>query len=362
MFPNRWKMVVLRSWRLLVATCILFALFFIFDFNREPDIVQFAKKCYSHNGKVVNGTSQPIAYFDDLFASVKQPTLDKGIFFIEGHCSHTGIAELKPRYGILCHPPFHWYIISSSLMYFAIYRFACSIESAATSNPDREIFLIFPSPAGLPLEEREWPSTIRALLEYPNIFIRNVQFAQLCQGTPLDDWLDSSEFFKSFVPDVHISDIIRLLLLYKYGGTYADLDYMILKRLDRYERNWVPFQNEDDLANAFYDSLHNGVGHRMLHISLKWAYFRVYYIRCHVKQILKFQNWISESKNFQISQAGIRLCIVGGQRNSHYWTCFGHTLWFIQIQTCQSYTVSGNWSIFIGTILSPVWIRLSQIL
>ena len=39
----------------------------------------------------------------------------------------------------------------------------------------------------------------------------------------------------SLVPAVHLSDVLRLLLLFSYGGFYHDLDYVILGDLTQYK-------------------------------------------------------------------------------------------------------------------------------
>ena len=39
----------------------------------------------------------------------------------------------------------------------------------------------------------------------------------------------------SLVPAVHLSDVLRLLLLFRYGGFYHDLDYVILGDLTQYK-------------------------------------------------------------------------------------------------------------------------------
>lgn len=129
--------------------------------------------------------------------------------------------------------------------------------------------MIYASPVGLPLSEKDWSSSVKALMNYPNIHFRNVQLKQLSNGTPLEDWIETSDISKSDVIDVHISDIMRILLLYKYGGTYSDLDYMIMKRLDDVGRNWIPFQSKGDLANALIDFRRNGIGHIVLHEALR---------------------------------------------------------------------------------------------
>lgn len=142
----------------------------------------------------------------------------------------------------------------------AVFRFACSIETAAKSNPTREIFVIFPSPIGMPRHEQEWSSTIKALMEYPNIYFRNVQLQRLCADTPLEGWIESFALFKSIARYEHASDIIRVLLLYKFGGTYIDMDYMMIRPLDAIKRNWIAIQIDNCLNNAVFDFRHNGIG------------------------------------------------------------------------------------------------------
>ena len=41
----------------------------------------------------------------------------------------------------------------------------------------------------------------------------------------------------SLVPAVHLSDVLRLLLLFHFGGFYHDLDYVVLGHLSQYTNN-----------------------------------------------------------------------------------------------------------------------------
>ena len=41
----------------------------------------------------------------------------------------------------------------------------------------------------------------------------------------------------SLVPAVHLSDVLRLLLLFHFGGFYHDLDYVVLGLLSQYTNN-----------------------------------------------------------------------------------------------------------------------------
>lgn len=121
--------------------------------------------------------------------------------------------------------------------------------------------MIYLSPVGLPLLEQDWSSTVKTLLSYPNIHFRTVQLKQLCSNTPMEQWIKTDALFHSIARYEHASDIVRLILLYKFGGTYLDLDYMMLRSVDAIPRNWVAFQKNDTMANAAFDFRHNGIGH-----------------------------------------------------------------------------------------------------
>lgn len=110
---------------------------------------------------------------------------------------------------------------------------------------------------------------MKALIEYPNIHFRTVQLKQLCANTPLEDSGKLSQLFLSNVPDVHASDIIRGLLVYLYGGTYMDMDYMMLQPLDKIDRNWISTQYDNCLANALFDFRRSGIGHIVLNEYLR---------------------------------------------------------------------------------------------
>lgn len=129
--------------------------------------------------------------------------------------------------------------------------------------------MIFTSPIGLQRHEKDWSSTIQALVKYPNIHFRTVQLKELCASTPLEDSVKLLDLFISDFPEVHASDIIRCLLVYNYGGTYMDLDYMMLQPLDRIDRNWIGAQNENWLNNAVFDFSYRGMGHAVLNRFLR---------------------------------------------------------------------------------------------
>ena len=113
-------------------------------------------------------------------------------------------------------------------------------------NPGYEVFVLYASPVGfrnstpLPL--------IDALLSYTNINFNYLNLDQYAEETPLADWMKNGELFRSKFVISHTSDILRYLSLWKYGGTYLDLDIVMLKPLNELEPNFAGIESADVVA------------------------------------------------------------------------------------------------------------------
>ena len=103
-------------------------------------------------------------------------------------------------------------------------RQTCSIESAAKMNPEAQVYLLHSCPIEFNPEE-----PVTKLLEYPNIKFWRVTLQSLVSGTPLQDWDYNSALRGSSWPLEHSSDIVRFVILWKYGGLYMDLDFVVIK-------------------------------------------------------------------------------------------------------------------------------------
>ena len=51
----------------------------------------------------------------------------------------------------------------------------------------------------------------------------------------LESFFESDDLAASQYRAVHTADAVRLLLIYKYGGLYLDLDYVVLRDLSHYK-------------------------------------------------------------------------------------------------------------------------------
>jgi lactosylceramide 4-alpha-galactosyltransferase len=67
------------------------------------------------------------------------------------------------------------------------------------------------------------------MLSYPNVRIWKLVVADFIKETPLENWDFMGKIRPSNWPVVHASDILRYTVLWKYGGTYLDLDFVMQK-------------------------------------------------------------------------------------------------------------------------------------
>lgn len=147
-------------------------------------------------------------------------------------------------------------------------RQACAIESAALWNPLRSIFVLFPSPVGV-YKNGTTPQLIEILNKYPNIQFRTMNLWRYSYETPLFEWIKTNEIFKSGYLIEHISDIFRVVTLYKFGGLYLDLDVIVLKNMDYLGEDYVGDDWYGVANNAVMHASVNGTGREVMEKSLR---------------------------------------------------------------------------------------------
>lgn len=160
---------------------------------------------------------------------------DTSIFFLETSCHSASGIHLTPRQ-------------------------ACAVESAAKMNPDSQVYVLFPSPI-IDNTSNTSPS-VQQLFKYPNIRIRHVALDKYFQDTPLRSWYKTGLLRTSHWPRSHASDVLRYLTLWKYGGTYLDLDVVVTRSL-KGMLNFAGAESATDVAAGVLSFSHEGPGHEM---------------------------------------------------------------------------------------------------
>ena len=135
----------------------------------------------------------------------------------------------------------------------------CAIESAAFHNPSANVYIL----------------TIRAVADkqylrlfqiYKNIIWMKLVPNELFLDTPLMKWWQTGHLAQSKFMTAHLSDAVRLALLWKYGGFYSDLDTITIKSFQTLIGvNGAGFLNGKmpSLANGF---LHFNARHPFIHL------------------------------------------------------------------------------------------------
>ena len=91
-------------------------------------------------------------------------------------------------------------------------------------NPHTTIYLLVLSPAKFSNASK---LIVEQLLSYENVRIRRIFMEDYVKKTPLEDWYASGILRASKWPKSHMSDILRYLTLWKFGGIYLDLDVVV---------------------------------------------------------------------------------------------------------------------------------------
>lgn len=132
---------------------------------------------------------------------------------------------------------------------------ACGVESTARANPDRPVYVLHSCPLAEDFVLRV-PEYARALLELHNVFVVALDLAELSKG-----WSDPLPF---------TSTSLGLLALWRFGGTYCDLDTLALRSLRPLGTNYCAYRDDNLLVG---DQLLNfeplGYGHTVVTQILK---------------------------------------------------------------------------------------------
>ncbi|XP_057367603.1 lactosylceramide 4-alpha-galactosyltransferase-like [Daphnia carinata] len=121
-------------------------------------------------------------------------------------------------------------------------RQACAVESAALSNPNLTIYLLMTT------GDIDWNSTtMKTLKSYDNVHVHSINLGEYFSHTPFEEWYFCSTWNYGSHAISHLSDALRFLTLYKYGGYYFDLDVIMLQSVMQYH-NFIGAENEENLA------------------------------------------------------------------------------------------------------------------
>lgn len=127
-------------------------------------------------------------------------------------------------------------------------RQACAIESAAMVNPHLQVFVLYESRERL--ENLLITPTVKAVLKYTNVQFNYIDKEQMSEGSPVEELMRSKKLSESKYRKEHTSDVLRLLILWTFGGTYLDTDVIVKKTLDWLPSNYACVQENSSINGA----------------------------------------------------------------------------------------------------------------
>uniref|UniRef100_A0A182QVJ1 Alpha 1,4-glycosyltransferase domain-containing protein n=1 Tax=Anopheles farauti TaxID=69004 RepID=A0A182QVJ1_9DIPT len=153
-------------------------------------------------------------------------------------------------------------------------RQACAIEAAARANPRKKIIVLFASWTKFSDSGKVSFPDLPALIRFPNVHFRWLDVERITRDTPVYDVLKSEELYRRTNGAEYLSEVLRLVLLYRYGGIYLDLDVVTLKSLDFYNPNFVGAETERLVGSSVIGLERHGYGETFAKRSLdNFKYF-----------------------------------------------------------------------------------------
>ncbi|KAF2882198.1 hypothetical protein ILUMI_23965 [Ignelater luminosus] len=145
---------------------------------------------------------------------------------------------------------------------------ACSVESAARANPNTDVYLLFTSPGIIKDEGNTPDKLLKALLTYPNVKIRYLNFEKYLHNTPVENLFKDGTIESSRFPVEHARDVLSYLTLWKYGGTYINFDVLVLKSLENLSPNYVGIPSTYTPITSVLNLSHKGRGRHIASLFL----------------------------------------------------------------------------------------------
>uniref|UniRef100_A0A1A9ZP82 Alpha 1,4-glycosyltransferase domain-containing protein n=1 Tax=Glossina pallidipes TaxID=7398 RepID=A0A1A9ZP82_GLOPL len=244
------------SFRLRIMFCLLVILALIglmFNMYYTPDM----RYCFVDTlaAQVEDLREKPKKLGDILLADAL-PIAGHSIFFHETSCPSTikSITKKLPT----AEPHMENYVNYVELTA----RQACSVESAAFHNPKTNVYVLYASPR-YQLPNITADPILSAVLSYKNVHLRNVNMWTYAATTPMYKWLKDGELFKSSYVFSHTSDFLRYLTLWRWGGTYLDMDTIMLRSIEDMPPNFVGAESTRNLAAGVMNFAPDGFGHEI---------------------------------------------------------------------------------------------------
>lgn len=115
----------------------------------------------------------------------------------------------------------------------------------------RDVFVLFAAPVGYDSEnETNLSPIVDLLLEYPNIHFRNINLTRFFSDPLVYDFVfKENRLFTANFGKYQVSNLLRLMILYRYGGVYIDMDFII--KSGKVQCFWLFQKNKEVLSEGY---------------------------------------------------------------------------------------------------------------
>lgn len=138
-------------------------------------------------------------------------------------------------------------------------RQACTVESTARNNPNLDVYVIFACSVGFERNDK----IFQKLGALPNVHMRLLSWPIYANDTPAELWAHSSQLYLSFWPETHVADFLRLLLVYRFGGMYMNMDFVTLSSFDSLPESFLSQEQPGAVSISLLRFAKTGIGRLM---------------------------------------------------------------------------------------------------
>lgn len=240
--------------RTFALLCFLCCFYIIYLSVSSPKVVCYLKNTWN------DGKTLPNVNTDNHLKFHKH---SKNIFFHETSCSSDGSIWMNSRQGCAVESAGNSYIDTHNRISFQLIKIC---RSTAMMNPEHQVYVLFTSQVGF--RNASPLPIIDALLTYPNVHLYYLNLTQYAQNTPLNKWMAKGTLWSSNYVNSHTSDILRYLSLWKYSGTYMDLDIVMMKSLSTMKPNFAGAESNNFVAAGIIN-FEGETGHEIADLCVK---------------------------------------------------------------------------------------------
>lgn len=178
----------------------------------------------TNKGENVNGSVTTVSFLTETTTKSQEDVRFKkliqlkninqsetNIFFIETSCGTEGLMKTYNRGVIHLNP-----------------RQCCAVESAALTNRNHSVYILHTCPLDVTIYKQS-PEYVKQTLAHPNVYIVYLRVDEIMQQSPVEELYHTNKINSSRFPVEHMSDVLRFLTLWKFGGTYLDFDTITVR-------------------------------------------------------------------------------------------------------------------------------------